>query len=1332
MFAALDQQAETSDLEVRPPLVIAGPEGSGKSALLSNWVLHRKHHLQKQDFLFYHFVGFSPASMELQVMLCRLVTALKSSFNLREMMVPDTEEKLAWCINRFFEAASKKEPNSRITVVVDGVNNLTTSRAPPGSLHWLPTSLPANVRFIISTVSPSPSDDDDTNIRRKKKKDDMTTDDTITGTATGSNNDVRLDELVDSDAMSKVSRDDMKDMTFKTYFELVRRGYPVILMEALNVHCRTGIVHKFLESTTSSQSGEELMIPESNQFKLCTSFAAVSPLYLRCFLTMYRLFIDIDHNNTNHDELFELFLSCPSSAAVVDKALTLYYRVIWDYCSTHPTPNIDVKSSTVTSDNRARAEVLMTILSLIYASRDGLTDIEMWDLVFAVSRIHAEPPLKALIMKIVSNFTVNINGKFNFSHEVYSQVVYDKYIASKTSLLVWHQTMSDYFAKLPVCERKLICLPYHLEESGASQKVRNCLTDIDMFRLWWTAPFKKDFLKFWMYLLTGSSDNSPDTGGAGTSDVIKHVPVYDIVEEYVKSLDAYYAKYHPSAEQMATISLEIADFMLEFALDGYEHRIDIPQSIHPVVPYKELKSLGVPALFVNEEGRTILDCPSIFPQLRENLDANEDDPTAQKQMNVAASKPIDDLPIRTTYYFTRWLWIQFPLIALGNVDSRFTIGLEDNEKKQANYLKSGATMTSMSPTKGKGDSGFVFAMPDSPSVKVKSKNFKLPDIKFNRKAARSFSKKPKEESEDSSNQIEQRMISLQDSIQSYREEYDFLHKQSLVMKAKVYELSGSLRTLQMVGDSMGMFDDDFHSSISKEQNARNSKEQALRVCNNLKNIDRICTRHPAHSPALVFEVEQKIDQDAYLLSEIRKRLFEQHFELQSHKVAYKEYKDLAKEGGKMRENLLQLRYDQKKQLTVQGQQNAAIARGETLDGTAAGMETRKSKGDKTGTGNSTGKSPKRNKGEKPNLTIDADGTTDIGMSVHVHGNMSLGSDFGASTGMRERSNSFRLAMPDGSEHEMDIKLALNVITSRTGIQNFDLFFQRFENATNLATDMTRMELYSEKRLKGLRNLRESVEKELEESRYESRLVGGTVKDVKKEEAIHVAEKKVKKKSEYAELYEGLVDQSLNGMIHIGKILGISLEKPSDVTNRNKISDIIRKLEGQVESLMDEMAAIENEEEKNNKSKHTSRANTPATPGLKSPKSPKSTSRSLPSPSSHSEVSPFHHNHHAIHDIPEKLLLAVTNAASPTVTVPSRLPSRIMDDTPPSKLPSFLVMTDVGSPFPTPNDDDDEVDEDELFNKVQKAGRKNASNSALKKAMVAAEREKKIKDALLGK
>jgi hypothetical protein len=96
-------------------------------------------------------------------------------------------------------------------------------------------------------------------------------------------------------------------------------------------------------------------------------------------------------------------------------------------------------------------------------------------------------------------------------------------------------------------------LPYHLEEAGASSKVKNCLTEIEMFRLWWTPKFKKDFIKFWLYLLTGSSDISYQSGPC--------IPNYDICDEYVKSLDDFCKRTHPHSDLVSQIVLEIAGML---------------------------------------------------------------------------------------------------------------------------------------------------------------------------------------------------------------------------------------------------------------------------------------------------------------------------------------------------------------------------------------------------------------------------------------------------------------------------------------------------------------------------------------------------------------------------------------------------------------------------------------------------------------------------------------------------------------------------------------------------------------------------------------------------
>jgi len=158
----------------------------------------------------------------------------------------------------------------------------------------------------------------------------------------------------------------------------------------------------------------------------------------------------------------------------------------------------------------------------------------------------------------------------------------------------------------------------------------------------------------------------------------------------------------------------------------------------------------------------------------------------------AGNKPVDDLPLRTTYYFNRWLWVQFPLIALGNTGNMYEEGISQADK--LNYRKKpkleGGDNGSKSPGKSKSGSGFVFTIKEPPQITIDSKKFALPEIKFNRKAARSFRRQtPADEmnvdADEGSNQIEQRTIALTDTIQAYREEFDFLYQQKLVLNKQV-------------------------------------------------------------------------------------------------------------------------------------------------------------------------------------------------------------------------------------------------------------------------------------------------------------------------------------------------------------------------------------------------------------------------------------------------------------------------------------------------------------------------------------------------------------------
>lgn len=63
-FNTLDQHADTLEGDIKPPLVLVGNEGSGKSALLANWAAKRREHKHRDEFLFQHFVGCTTQSLE--------------------------------------------------------------------------------------------------------------------------------------------------------------------------------------------------------------------------------------------------------------------------------------------------------------------------------------------------------------------------------------------------------------------------------------------------------------------------------------------------------------------------------------------------------------------------------------------------------------------------------------------------------------------------------------------------------------------------------------------------------------------------------------------------------------------------------------------------------------------------------------------------------------------------------------------------------------------------------------------------------------------------------------------------------------------------------------------------------------------------------------------------------------------------------------------------------------------------------------------------------------------------------------------------------------------
>jgi hypothetical protein len=257
-----------------PPVDFLAPKtGSGKSALLANWVAKRREHRHRDEFLFQHFVGCTMPSMQLAHTLFRLETALKDFYQLREMKVPESEEELRWSLNRFLAAAAKKHSPARIIIIIDGINKLKAEGAPDGALHWLPTELPPCVRFLVSSVE-----------------------------------------------FERAPSKDMGDLPqHRTFVELARRQCPLLRIEPLSVPTRHNVIQSFVSLT--ADGSDMLQLNDSQQFKIVTAPATSQPMYLRSLLQALRATATL--TAIPMDQLLETFLSCNTAHELIEKQLNI-------------------------------------------------------------------------------------------------------------------------------------------------------------------------------------------------------------------------------------------------------------------------------------------------------------------------------------------------------------------------------------------------------------------------------------------------------------------------------------------------------------------------------------------------------------------------------------------------------------------------------------------------------------------------------------------------------------------------------------------------------------------------------------------------------------------------------------------------------------------------------------------------------------------------------------------------------------------------------------------------------------------------------------------------
>lgn len=147
-YQALDQHANSNG----NPLVLLGDSGSGKSALLANWI-DRRRTSHPHDFIVQHHIGSTPDSADHWQLMRRIIAEVKRWTDDPED-IPRTHDDLLKTFPVWLAKARSKAEHEgvRFIVVLDALNQLE-DRDHARLLGWLPShQFTGSLRLIVSTL----------------------------------------------------------------------------------------------------------------------------------------------------------------------------------------------------------------------------------------------------------------------------------------------------------------------------------------------------------------------------------------------------------------------------------------------------------------------------------------------------------------------------------------------------------------------------------------------------------------------------------------------------------------------------------------------------------------------------------------------------------------------------------------------------------------------------------------------------------------------------------------------------------------------------------------------------------------------------------------------------------------------------------------------------------------------------------------------------------------------------------------------------------------------------------------------------------------------------
>ncbi|KAA3655098.1 MAG: DUF4062 domain-containing protein [Calditrichaeota bacterium] len=130
-------------------LHIQGEQGSGKTALVANWLLHKLEHDSTDHHFFYHFVGATQNSGEWRDVIGRFIQDMAPATGMKHEL-PEAGTARTPLLLDHLKSFSRLHPDKQIIAIIDSINGFHQKTA-QNDLFWLPPELPSNCKIILTS-----------------------------------------------------------------------------------------------------------------------------------------------------------------------------------------------------------------------------------------------------------------------------------------------------------------------------------------------------------------------------------------------------------------------------------------------------------------------------------------------------------------------------------------------------------------------------------------------------------------------------------------------------------------------------------------------------------------------------------------------------------------------------------------------------------------------------------------------------------------------------------------------------------------------------------------------------------------------------------------------------------------------------------------------------------------------------------------------------------------------------------------------------------------------------------------------------------------------------